>query len=315
MAGYVGIQGQIAANRRKSMLLLVAFPLLVLAAVYVFIFFTSGNEQGFRTEEVNQAFWNTVPVVLMAVGIWFAIAYSFNVKMIQAATGARTLERKENLRVYNLVENLCISKGMQMPRVNIIASPALNAFASGINKKTYTVTLTEGIIEQLNDEELEGVIAHELMHIRNGDVKLLIISIVFVGIFSFVAQVLFRSLIYGGGRRRGKNDKGGAALLIALLVAAVAYFLSLIFKFAISRKREYMADAGAAEMTRNPLGLASALRKISGRSEVETVKSEDIKALFIDNSASSKSGFASAISGIFATHPPIDKRIAFLEQV
>jgi heat shock protein HtpX len=315
MAAYVGIQGQIAANRRKSIVLLLAFPLLVLAAVYAFLLLSTGSVEGIAIETVNQAFLNTLPIVLVAVGVWFLIAYGFNVKMIQAATGAKPLERKENPRVYNLVENLCISKGMPLPKINIIPTMALNAFASGINPKTYTVTLTEGIIEELNDEELEGVIAHELMHIRNGDVRLLIISIIFVGIFSFVAQVLFRSLIYGGGRRRGKNDKGGAALLIALVVAAVAYFLSLIFKFAISRKREYLADAGAAEMTRNPQGLASALKKISGRSEIESVKSEDVKALFIDNGPATKSGLASALNSIFATHPPIEKRIAFLEQV
>jgi heat shock protein HtpX len=315
MAKYVGIQGQIAANTRKSVLLLMAFPLLILAAVYAFLFLISATEYGADTDVVNSSFLNVVPVVIVVVGIWFAIAYTFNVKMIQNATGAQPLERKDNMRIYNMVENLCISKGMPMPKVNLIPDPSLNAFASGINQKTYTVTLTQGIIDTLNDEELEGVIAHELMHIRNGDVRLLVISIVFVGIFSLIAQMLFRTMLYGGGRRRGKNDKGGAAILIALAIAALAYFLSLIFKFAISRKREYMADAGAAEMTRNPKGLASALRKISGRSEVSTVKSQDVQALFIENSPKTKTGIASFMSSIFATHPPIEKRISFLEKV
>jgi heat shock protein HtpX len=289
---------------------------LVLAAVYGFIYFTSFDETagGINTQMVQDDFIASIPATLIIVGIWFSIAFFFNVKMIQSATGAKPLERKENMRIYNLTENLCISKGMKMPKINVIPDPSLNAFASGINEKTYTVTLTQGIIEKLDDQELEGVIAHELMHIRNNDVKLLVISIVFVGIFSLVAQMLFRMLIFGGGRRRGKDNKGGGALIIALVIAAIAYFLSLIFKFAISRSREYMADSGAAEMTRNPRALASALRKISGNSEVGTLKSEDVSALFIDNSSKNKKGFASMISGIFATHPPIEKRIKLLEE-
>lgn len=316
MSKYVGIQGQIRSNNRKSILLLLAFPTLVLVAVYAFIYFTSFDQTagGIDGQMVKDDFVASIPATLIIVGIWFSIAFFFNVKMIQSATGARPLERKENMRIYNLTENLCISKGMKMPKINVIPDPSLNAFASGINEKTYTVTLTQGIIDKLNDDELEGVIAHELMHIRNNDVKLLVISIVFVGIFSLVAQMLFRMLIYGGGRRRGKDNKGGGALIIALVIAAIAYFLSLIFKFAISRSREYMADSGAAEMTRNPRALASALRKISGNSEVGTLKSEDVSALFIDNSSKNKKGFASMISGIFATHPPIEKRIKLLEE-
>lgn len=316
MSKYVGIQGQIRSNNRKSILLLLAFPTLVLVAVYAFIYFISFDQTagGIDGQMVKDDFVASIPATLIIVGIWFSIAFFFNVKMIQSATGARPLERKENMRIYNLTENLCISKGMKMPKINVIPDPSLNAFASGINEKTYTVTLTQGIIDKLNDDELEGVIAHELMHIRNNDVKLLVISIVFVGIFSLVAQMLFRMLIYGGGRRRGKDNKGGGALIIALVIAAIAYFLSLIFKFAISRSREYMADSGAAEMTRNPRALASALRKISGNSEVGTLKSEDVSALFIDNSSKNKKGFASMISGIFATHPPIEKRIKLLEE-
>lgn len=316
MAKYVGIQGQIRSNDRKSLLLLLAFPSLVLFGVYFFLFLMMTGSEGADIYSVNQAFFSVIPFVIVVVGVWFAIAYFFNVSMIQNATGARPLERRENPRVYNLVENLCISRGMKVPKINIIPDSSLNAFASGINEKTYTVTFTQGLLDKLNDEELEGVIAHELMHIRNHDVKLLVISIVFVGIFSLIAQMLFRMLIYGGGRSRNSKNKGsGAAILIALVVAAIAYFLSLVFKFAISRSREYMADSGAAEMTRNPRGLASALRKISGNSEVSTLKSADVAALFIDNNPKTKKGFASFISGLFATHPPIEKRIKFLEQV
>jgi heat shock protein HtpX len=316
MSKYVGIQQQIRQNNRKSFFMLLAFPGLVLAAVYAFFYVIGSlDEYGPNVDQINEQFLMSIPAVILIVGIWFSIAFFFNVKMIQAATGARTLERKENPKVYNLVENLCISKGMRMPKINIIDDPALNAFASGINEKTYTVTLTRGIIDALNDQELEGVIAHELMHIRNKDVRLLIISIVFVGIFSLLAQILFRSLIYGNmGRSRSKNNKGGAIIIVAMLIAFVAYLLSIVFRFAISRSREYMADSGAAEMTRNPMALASALRKISGNPRVQSVKSDDVSALFIENSPKGKSGIASMLSGLFATHPPIEKRIQLLEQ-
>ena len=313
MASYVGIQTQISRNNTKSVLLLLGFPLLVLAAVWVFYYFMMADESGYRdVDQVNEMFLSTIPGVLIAVAIWFAIAFMFHNRMISKAAGSRPLSRKENMRVYNLVENLCISKGMKMPKVNIIDDPALNAFASGINEKTYTVTLTRGIMEKLNDEELEGVIAHELMHIRNRDVRLLIVSVIFVGIFSFVAQILLRSMIYGGGRRRGKNQNN--AMLIAMVIAFVAFLLSLLFRFAISRKREYMADSGAAEMTKKPLALASALRKISGNYQVKTVKSDDVAEMFIENRPDRSSGMMSMITGLFATHPPIEKRIQILEQ-
>jgi len=310
MATYIGIQTQIRRNNMRSVLLLLGFPLLILAAVYAFLYFTLPPEN--TNASINDIFLDTIPGVLIAVAIWFVVAFFFHTKMISGAAGAKPLERKENMRVYNLVENLCISKGMRMPKVNIIEDQALNAFASGINEKTYTVTLTRGIIDKLNDEELEGVIAHELMHIRNKDVRLLIISIIFVGIFSFIAQILFRSMLYGAGRRRGKNDN--RAMLIAMVIAFIAFLLSMLFRFAISRKREYMADSGAAEMTKKPWALAAALKKISGNYRVQSVKSDDVAELFIENRPDKSSGILSAITGLFATHPPIEKRIEVLEQ-
>jgi heat shock protein HtpX len=303
---YVGIYQQQKSNNFKSVLLLLAFPTLVLACVYAFFLFANPDQKNVAFDQ----FVHAAPVVLIVVAIWFTIAYFANTLMIQYATKSDTLSRKENMRVYNLVENLCISQGMQMPKINVIETDALNAFASGINKKTYTVTLTRGIINKLNDEELEGVIAHELMHIKNHDVRLLIISIIFVGIFSFVVQVAFRSMIYGGGNQKNKKDNG-KAMLVILLISAVAYLVSILFKFALSRKREYMADAGAAEMTKNPRALANALRKISGNSTVDDVQG-DVQQMFIDHD-NSKS-LAGGLGNLFATHPPIQKRIQVLEQ-
>ena len=305
---YIGLQKQIRSNNFKSTLLLIAFPALILAGVYAFFFFAIGPEY---MDEVNENFIQTIPFVFGGVALWFVIAYFANTSMIKMATGAHSLERKENMRIYNLTENLCMSRGMKMPKLYVMETSGLNAFASGIDDKSYAVTLTRGIIDTLNDEELEGVIAHELAHIRNKDVRLLVISIFFVGILSFIVSFLFRSLLYGGGNRDNKKSDG-KVLLLALAIAAVVYLLSILFKFALSRKREYLADAGAVEMTKNSHALASALRKISGNSEVDSVKSDDMKQMFIENSP--KAGFFSAIGGLFATHPPIEKRIAILEK-
>jgi len=305
---YIGLQKQIRSNNFKSTLLLIAFPTLILAGVYAFFFFAIGKDY---IDEVNENFIKTIPIVFGGVTLWFIIAYFANSSMIKLATGAHSLERKDNMRIYNLTENLCMSRGMKMPKLYVMETSALNAFASGIDEKSYAVTLTRGIIDTLNDEELEGVIAHELAHIRNKDVRLLIISIIFVGILSFIVSLLFRSLLYGGGNRDNKKSDG-KVLLLALAIAAVVYLLSILFKFALSRKREYLADAGAVEMTKNSHALASALRKISGNSEVDSVKSDDMKQMFIENSP--KAGFFSAIGGLFATHPPIEKRIAILEK-
>lgn len=306
---YLGIQQQITRNNTKSVLFLLAFPLLILVGVYVVLYVLSDQD----IEQTNMQFLSVVPIVLAGVAIWFVISYFFHTQMIQMATHSEPLERRDNKRVYNLTENLCMSVGMTMPKLYIIESDALNAFASGINEKTFAVTLTRGIINRLNDEELEGVIAHELTHIRNRDVRLLIVTIVFVGIFATIADLALRMLLNGGGNmfssRNRKNDKGGGAmlLLIILLVAGAIYFLSILFKLALSRSREYMADAGAVELTHNSMALANALRKISGHSTLKEVGNDEVKELFIDYKAE---GFFS----LFATHPPIEKRIQVLEQ-
>jgi heat shock protein HtpX len=307
---YIGLVSQIRKNNFNSVLLLIAFPLLLLVMCYAILFFTGNRD----ADQANQYFLQIIPFVLAGVGIWFLIAWAGNSAFIRMSTGAKSLERKENKRVYNLLENICISQGMKMPKLNIIEDDSLNAFASGINDNSYSISLSTGIINKLTDEELEGVIAHELTHIRNRDVRLLIISIIFVGIFSFLAEMAFRSLRFAGGRKTDRDSKGsGAIILIVIAITAVAYLISILLRFGISRKREYLADAGAAEITKKPYALASALRKISGDPMIEAVESRDVAQLFIDNPKPSVHKSASW-DNLFATHPPIDKRIALLEQ-
>lgn len=307
---YVGLVSQIRKNNFNSVLLLIAFPVLLLVMCYAILFFTGNRDTG----QTNQYFLQLMPFVVAGVGIWFLIAWAGHNTFIKLSTGAKSLERKENKRVYNLLENICISQGMKMPKLNIIEDDSLNAFASGINDNSYSISLSTGIINKLNDEELEGVLAHELTHIRNRDVRLLIISIIFVGIFSFIAEMAFRGLRFTGGRKSDRDGKGsGAIILIVIAITAVAYLISILLRFGISRKREYLADAGAAEITKKPYALASALRKISGDPMIEAVESRDVAQLFIDNPKPSVHKSASW-DNLFATHPPIEKRIALLEQ-
>lgn len=307
---YIGLDKQVRKNNFNSLILLIAFPALLLGMFYAFFYFIADKGQN-----PNELFLQVMPFVLAGVGIWFLIAWAGHAAFIRMATGSKPLERMENKRVYNLVENLCISQGMKMPKIYVIEDDSLNAFASGISERTYSVSLSRGIINKLDDDELEGVIAHELTHIRNRDVRLLIVSIIFVGIFAFLAEVAFRSLRHvGSGKKSSKDSKGsGAIILIAIVITAIAYFLSILLRFGISRKREYLADAGSAEMTKKPYALANALRKISGDPLIEAVESRDVAQLFIDNPKPSTHKSASW-DNMFATHPPIEKRIELLEQ-
>ncbi len=312
---YVGIQSQIRKNNTNSALLVVAFPLVLLGMVYAFLYFANYYYQSQYQEaySVNDAFMRTIPAVLIGTTIWFLIAWFFHTSLIQYATGSRPLERKENTRVYNLVENLCISQGMRTPKIYIIEDDSLNAFASGINENTFSVSLSRGIINKLDDEELESVIAHELTHIRNRDVRVLIVSIIFVGIFAFLAEMAFRSLRFGAfSRREGKSN--APLILIAIVISAICYLIAILLRFGISRSREYMADAGSAEMTHKPYALASALRKIDQDPYIEAVKSRDVAQLFIDNPSHENKEEGFSIGNLFSTHPPIKKRIQLLEQ-
>jgi len=319
---YFGLQSQIRRNNTNSVLLLLLFPVVFIGLTWLFFFFmaiaqshssTSVQEPYNLIRSVNFGFLRTIPWVGIGVIIWFTIAWFSHSAMIDKATSSKPLERKENMRVYNLVENLCISTGMSMPKVNIIEDDSLNAFASGIDSKTFTVSLSRGIINKLNDHELEAVIAHELTHIRNRDVRLLIISIVFVGIFAFISEALFRSMRFGS-LGRGKKGNAGAAVIIALLLALVGYLVASLFRFALSRKREYLADAGSVELTHNPIALASALRKISADPTIEAVQRKDVAQMFIENPQAGLKKTTASIGSLFATHPPINKRIEILEQ-
>ncbi|GJL94697.1 MAG: protease HtpX [Hyphococcus sp.] len=314
--GAFGLQTHIWNNNVKSVLLLAGFPVLLLLLMY-------GLSVGYvgLTQNINGIGDGLVlaldhmariwPFAFLGSGLWFVIAWFSYQKMIEASVGARGLTRKEAPELYNMLENLCIARGVTMPSLNIIESSGLNAFASGLSDKSYKVTVTRGLIETLDDDEIEAVMAHELTHIMNKDVRLLIISVIFVGIFSFFGELLFRNMFRTGVRvgghtrsRNGDSRGGGALILIAIAFIVVAYLLALVIRFSLSRKREFLADAGSVELTRNPDAMISALQKISGRSDVEAPN--DVKQMMVENTQ--------PFAGVFMTHPPIDKRIEALTE-
>jgi len=314
-----GLYTQIQSNKRRSVILLIGLFFLVYLMTYAGALVAEvliGGDA--RLDFLLRAAWRntlySLPWVTIGTVIWILIAYKFHQAMIDAITGGREVTRQEEPRVYNLLENLCISRGITMPKLKVMESDALNAFATGLNEKQYAITVTTGLIARLDDPEVEAVLGHELTHIRNGDVRMLVIAVIIAGAISFFAELVFRLLFQGGFNWRGSRSsgdsgnrgKGGAAaaIMIAIALIAIAWLLSIVIRFALSRQREYLADAGSVELTKNPDAMISALRKIEGRGELEGATSA-VMEMCVDNP---RSGFAD----LFATHPPIESRIAAL---
>ncbi len=317
MAAY-GLYTHIQSNKRRSVALLIGLFFLVYVLVFAGALVAeavlSNNdaplEYLIRAAEFD--FIKALPWATLGALIWIAIAYRYHQSMIDAITGAHEVDRTEEPRLYNLLENLCISRGIPTPKLRIADDDALNAFATGLNEKQYSITVTRGLLNTLNDNELEAVLGHELTHIRNGDVRMLVIAVVIAGVISFFGELVFRlffqNAFWGGGRRSdgGSDKKGGAgiAIVIALALIVVAWLLSVVIRLALSRQREYLADSGSVELTKNPDAMISALRKIEGRGEMASANSA-VMEMCIDNP---REGF----SNIFDTHPSVDKRVAAL---
>jgi heat shock protein HtpX len=307
----VGLQTYIWNNNIRSMVLLAGFPVLLMVLLYAvqLVLLGSGFERmPYATsmgEEFGYAAQATIQSLPLAIGvaiIWFVIAYFGNQTIIDLATGASPVERKDNPELYNLLENLCISRGMKTPTLRIIEDPDLNAFASGLHEGQFSITVTRGLLEELDRDELEAVLGHELTHIINRDVRTMIIAAVFAGIISLVAQVIARMLWFRGGDRDDRRG-GGILVLVGFGAAAIAGLLAVVIRLAISRQREYIADAGSVELTKNPDAMISALQKVDGHAHLDAP--EEVRGLFLENRED-------GLFGLFSTHPPIEDRIAAL---
>ena len=312
--GAVGLQTHIWSNNTKSVLLLAGFPVLLLGIVYAVQLGLMGAGVLPATDSLAGDFRRsllmlgaTAPIAFVGAGGWFGVALFAHGAIVDLATGARKVERTSQPELYNLLENLAISRGLPMPSLRIIETDSLNAFASGLGEKKAVIGVTRGLLNSLSREELECVLAHELTHIINRDTRLILIATVFAGIISVVAEVFVRGLRYVRPGRGSKGKGGGAALVlivVAILAAALAYFLSFVIRAALSRRREYLADAGAVELTKNPDAMISALRKIAGHAEMDAP--DEMRAMFFENRE--EHGF----NALMATHPPIEKRIEAL---
>lgn len=323
-----GLYSHIQANRVRSVLLMAGFVALLHALLFSVLLILNAFTIGGSFEEIvgdaRAQFSGAWPVAMAAAALWFVIAYFIHQAMIRAATGARGVTRNEAPKLYNALENLCISRGLTMPRLQIIETPALNAYAAGLREGDYVIAVTRGLVDTLSDAELEAVLGHELTHIRNRDTQLMVIAVIFAGIFAFFADLTVRGwdFPYGwsprgkrdtgrdpwSGDRRGRDGGGSGGAILAIIVAiaiiVISWGVSTLIRFALSRSREYLADAGAVELTKNPDAMISALRKIERNAAFEVPSR--MEAFFIENPLKSR------LTGLLATHPSIDQRVEAL---
>ena len=287
---------QIASNQRKTFLLMTLFVIFIIFLGWFIDYLTnSGNIF-------------LILAILLSIIMSF-VGYYQGDKITLALSGAKEIKKEDNPYVWNLVENLCITAGLPMPKIYLIDDPAPNAFATGRDPKHASIALTTGIIQMLENEELEGVIAHELSHIKNYDIRLMTIVGVLVGTVVLLLEFFIRGTFFGLGGRRKNNQGGALLLLIAVILAILSPLIAQVIQLAISRKREFLADASAALLTRYPEGLASALEKISQYPHPLRRANNGTAHLYIINPFGKTK---SSLTKLFSTHPPIEERIKAL---
>jgi heat shock protein HtpX len=299
----MNIYKAISANIWKSYLIIALFVLFAFTIAYIF-----GQATGYGPS--------------IGVGIFiFAIIYSFisyfySDKIVLAASGAQEIQKKDNPELFRIVQNLAIGDGIPMPRVYIINDPSPNAFATGRDPKHAAVAATTGILDRLNKSELEGVLAHELSHVKNYDTRLMAITAVLVGFIALITNMFMNTLFWGGFRNNDDRDSRAQIFffVIALILAILAPIIASLIQLAVSRKRELLADASGALLTRYPEGLASALEKISSDPRPLRTANNATAHLFIVNPFKDK-GFGSWVSNLFSTHPPIEERVKILRSM
>lgn len=324
----IGLSTHIWNNNLRSLLLLGFYPLLLTGIVWAICFLmgasimpqpgVSGADFDFSRPAsfATHAAIEYLPLIITVVLIWFMVAWFFNTRMVRALSHSRPVTRKEEPALYNMLENLCITAGMPMPKLEIIESHARNAFASGVDQRSYTITVTRGLLNALKPDEVEAVLGHELTHIMNRDVRLLIVSVIFTGMLGFAAQMAWSSFRYnlwaGSGRNysRSRNNQGNGLPVMLFILGVMAilwlgYFATLFTRFALSRSREFMADAGSIQLTKNPEAMMRALMRIAQRDRIPEATG-DIALMCIENSH--------PFMGLFATHPPIEVRIRAISE-
>lgn len=290
----------IASNKTKTALLLGAFLVLIILLGFVF----------------SQAY-DTPEILYLAAGfsiIYSLVSYYFSANITLAISQARKVPRTENPDLYNLVENLAITAGLPAPKIYVIEDTALNAFATGRDPQRAVIVFTTGIIKKLNKTELEGVIAHELSHIGNYDIRLMTLIVVLVGVLTLMADFFLRMSFYGR-RSRDSNQLQALFMIAGIVLALLSPIIATLIQLAISRKREYLADASGVLLTRYPEGLASALEKISADTEPLEAANKATAHLYIANPLKNRHDGVGWFAGLFNTHPPAAERIQRLRQM
>ena len=294
---------QISSNKRKSYFLILFFLVLIFLLAWAF---------GQITELGPYA---VILAFIIAIAMTFG-SYYYSDKIVLAVSKARPVEKKDFPYLYNVVEGLAIAAGLPKPRCYIIDDTAPNAFASGRNPENAVIVVTNGLLQKLNRVELEGVIAHEMSHIKNYDVLFQTLAVVMVGVVALLSDWILRTFFWGGGRRREKSKGGGNAgaifIVIALVLAILSPLVAQLLRFSISRKREFLADANGALLTRYPPGLASALKKLAADREPLEVANKATAHLYIVNPLKDIKG---RTNKLFSTHPPVEERITALEKM
>lgn len=286
----------IASNKRKTVLLIILFSGLVLALGYVL-------------DRMYESGGGIIAIAAIYSVFTALIGFYSGDKVALRVSGAREVTESDNPYLVRMVQNLCIATGMPMPKVHVMNDPAINAFATGRDPEHASIAVTTGALENLENEELEGVIAHELSHIKNYDIRVMTLVIVLVGTVVVISDLVLRSFLWGGGRKRDREG-GGAMMIIGLILIIISPIIAQLIKLAVSRKREFLADASAALMTRYPEGLAKALEKIAAQSRPMKSASGATAHLFIANPFRGKS-----MASLFSTHPPVDERITALRNM
>ncbi|HLR68884.1 zinc metalloprotease HtpX [Virgibacillus alimentarius] len=296
---------QILQNKRKTIFLVALFSLLVLAL---------GWAIGYL---VNNDSITGIIITLIVLAIYIPVTYMTASSQVLNMSGAKEIKKGDHPELFDIVEELSIAARIPMPKVYIVSDPVPNAFATGIKPEKGSVAFTTGLLEKLNREELSGVVAHELAHIRNYDIRLMTICVALVGVIILIANIGSRAMLFGGGRRGGGNRKANPILiLVALIFVILAPIAAQFVKLAVSRNREYLADATAVEFTRNPVGLIRALKKISGvPKDVKDAKEATASMYIVSPFGGKRRKTRRKSSSLWATHPSTDDRIKRLESM
>lgn len=295
---------EISSNRIKTWLIMFLFAAFITFIVYIFT-----NALGFR----GPSALGFSGVALIIAGLMNFFSYYYSDKIVMAISNAKQIKKKDNPTLFRTVENLCIASGLPMPKVYIIDDSAPNAFATGRNPQHASIAFTSGILEKLNKLELEGVAAHELSHVGNYDTRLMSIVAILVGSVALLSDFFLRMMWFGGGERDDDRDSSsGLFMVIALVLAILSPIIATLIQLAISRKREFLADASGALLTRNPEELATALIKISKDPDQLEVANKATAHMYIVNPLKDSHKIVGAFANLFNTHPPVEERIKAL---